>query len=148
MNRKEEVLKIFTKHETTLYSIFEIMDKLKLDDTPTNYKNIENIVRNFRMSKVLSRHKEKDSNDDFQYAAKMKASDIEPWILNGKISTGLKGMSKRTSKIKLRDSKEIRAMFAAQYNALAKLEDEVMKIINENELTQKEMSKIRKLIGK
>ncbi len=39
-------------------------------------------------------------------------------------------------------------MFAAQYNTLARLEDEVMKIINEFELTKKEMSKIRNFIGK
>ncbi len=153
MNKKDQVLEIFTKHETTLYSIVEILDKLKIEEIPVNYKNIESIIRKLRMKEVVYRHKERDSNGDLQYAFKIKTSDIEPWVLNTKMSNCVKGskgskVSKKTSKNKLLSRKEIQSMFAAQYNTLARLEDEVIKIINEFELTEKEMSKIRNFIGK
>lgn len=86
MNKKDQVLEIFTKHETTLYSIVEILDKLKIEEIPVNYKNIESIIRKLRMKEVVYRHKERDSNGDLQYAFKIKTSDIEPWVLNTKMS--------------------------------------------------------------
>jgi hypothetical protein len=149
---KNKIHAIFVKDPNRLLSIIDVAGELNEEYTPSVYKRIENVIRNLRIDGEVHRHKDRDINKDLQYAVNMKEDNIEPWVLNDNLSKGLKGTPKGKGapkrKGRLLDKKEIQSMFAAQYNNLAKLEDEAMKIIEQFEATEKEMTKIRNFIGR
>ncbi len=147
MTKKDEILNLFKKNPKELFSLRDINLELKYGLTPPDIKQTENVIRNFRMIKVILRHKDKDVNNDFQYAMEMKSSDISVWVLNQTISNKQTGKSYKR-KGNLLSKKEIQSMFAAQYNTLAKLEDEVMRVVDNHEEISKEMQRIRNALGK
>jgi len=152
---REDVLKLMTKNKKTLYSINDLLEifkrhnQLKPKDKGQKYKAFENIFRNLRIEGKISRHVDKDENNDIQYAVLIHKDKIEKWVLvqsKQRINTGTKTTYKKRKQ--LLTSKEIRSMFATHYNNMAKLEDSCMAIIEHSESTEKEMEKIRNFLKK
>ena len=139
----------------TLYSIPDLLDifknheQLKSKDGIQKAKAIENMLRNLRVDKEIFRHVDRDENDDLQYAVSIPDAKIEHWVLSTTMGQGnptKNGGVPKKRKGQLLSSKEIRSMFAAHYNNMAKLEDSCMAIIERSEMTEKEMAKIRSFL--
>lgn len=145
-----ELLELMLKFPKSLYSVSDMVEELKDVPAATN-KNIENAFRTLRMGKKLNRHVNRDVNGDFQYAITIPVDKIEPWVLNENLSNVMSAMGGKPNKKRkgtLPTSKEIKSMFAAHFNNMAKLEDSVMMIIDRFEEMDKEMSKIRSFLQK
>jgi len=136
----------------TLYSIPDLVDifktheQLKSKDADQKRKAIENMLRNLRVDKEIFRHVDRDENGDLQYAVSLPEAKIEHWVLSTTMGQGnsiKNGGTQKKRKGQLLSSKEIRSMFAAHYTNMAKLEDSCMAIIEQSEMTEKEMAKIR-----
>ncbi|MFV1982986.1 MAG: hypothetical protein ACC657_05535 [Thiohalomonadales bacterium] len=142
-----KVLKIMQEDPKVLFSVSDILNILKSDplikdkSDDKKYKTIDNQFRNLRGQNEIYRHIDRDINGDLQYAVTISDSKIEPFIV-----TPLENKIRKKGKLLI--GKEIRSMFAMQFNNLAKLEDSVMRIIEEFERVEKEMDKIKHFLGK
>lgn len=141
---KKNVLAKMNEDSKQLWSVPEMMAEFP----DSNYKAIDNVMRNLRVSGVIDRHLDKDVNGDFQFAVKVKIEKIDVWVKSTTMGQGNVNNStvKKKKRGQLLSSKEIRSMFAAHYNNMAKLEDSCMAIIERSEMTEKEMAKIRNFL--
>jgi len=135
---RKRVFDLLNEDPKQLWSIPEMLEKFP----ESTYKAIDTHFRVLRVDGRIDRHIDRDINGDFQFAVKVKIEKIDPYIKQERPSNS--GPKKR--KGKLLSSKEIRSMFAAHYNNMAKLEDSVMAIVEQFEETEKEMIKIRNFL--
>ncbi len=133
---KLRILEAMQSDKKQLWSIPDLLNYFP----EANVKSCESHLRTLRINGDISRHIDNDINDDKQYAVSIKNDKIEPYT---KQDHSAKGNFKTKRKGKLLTGKEIRSMFAAHYNNMAKLEDSVMAVIEQFEATEKEMTKIR-----
>lgn len=149
------LFELMKKDPERLFSINDLMEIYKnhhqlktKEGRLEKYRAIEGVMRNLRVANKIFRHTDKDVNGDLQYAVSIPKNKIEVWILQTRENqAGIpKNATQKRRKDKLLSSKEIRSMFAAHYNNMAKLEDACMAIIEQSESTEHEMEKIRKFL--
>lgn len=137
---RKKILKLMKSNPKQLWSIPELLAEFQ-DATP---KSMDSHLRVLRIDGEIDRHIDDDVNGDRQFAVSVKIEKIEPYV--AQTHSGKGALSKKKKKGQLLSSKEIRSMFAAHYNNMAKLEDSCMAIIEHSEMTEKEMVKIRRFL--
>lgn len=150
MKLKDKVLEFMSEDPTRLFTVEELVTIFK-DHTGkgfkgTTIKGVDNVLRNHRVGGRIYRHIDK-KNKKFRYAVDIKTENTDHWVLSEKISQGNKGIRVIKKSKGLLSKKEIQSMFAVQYNMLARLEDESMKVIDQYETLEKELSKIKNVMG-
>ncbi len=128
---KNEMLAIFNKNKKELFSVSDIEGITKFTK-----RAIDNCLRQLRIAGFIYRHKEKDVNHDYQFAVSLAEKDIDPYA-------PIKPQIKKKGILSV---KEIRSMFQAQYNNMARLEDVIMRSLEEFELIEKEMERIKNVV--
>lgn len=140
------VLKLMKDDPEILYNVDELVEAFKNTEylnkknDKQQFKAIDNILRKARLDGVVSRHIDRDADNKTQYAVKIPKNKIAEYIPSSRLV--------RKKQTNIVTSKEIRSMFAAQYNYLAKLEDVCMSVIEKSEMTEKELDKIKSFLIK
>ncbi len=146
---KKTICELLEEDPEILYSNIDIIESLKSTELLKNktveqqYKAIDNAFRNARNEGLILRHIDKDENNDLQYAFKIPKDKVYNHTPVPRTNTPNTVKKKRGQAL---TAKEIRSMFAVQYNYLAKLEDSCMAIVDLYETTEKEMSRIKSFL--
>lgn len=139
---RANILKLMNANKKTLWSSPDILS----EHPESSDKAIVAILRVLRVDKLITRHIDNDSEGDRQYAVSINEDKIDVYVPQSQSSGDMNSLGKKKRKGALPTSKEIRSMFAAHYNNMAKLEDSVMSIIDRFEEMDKEMNKIRNFL--
>lgn len=140
--------KILAKMQEDPKALWSVSDMFA-EYPESTHKAVDNHIRALRIEGIIDRHLDKDVNNDFQFAIKVKIEKIDVYVKQDRpTSVGGPVAGKKKRKGQLLTAKEIRSMFAEHYNNMAKLEDSVMAIVDRSEMTDKEMTKIRTFLGR
>lgn len=131
-----------SESKTKLFTIQDLADEWECE-----FRTIQNITHNLRLKGKIDRHIDRDKNKNFRFAVLISPDKVEPYVpMASKTKNNSDNNIKKKKRGQLLSGKEIRSMFAAHYNNMAKLEDSVMAIIERSEMTEKEMTKIRNFL--
>ncbi len=147
---KQLIIEIFDANPKELFSIPDLIGLISPSVPSITNKAIHNILRTLRINKKIHRHKERSHENESLYGKEIDEKNIEVWVKQLRsMSTSMStSTSPKKRKNSLSSKKEIQSLFADHYNNLASLEDKVMKIIDNHDILEKEMERIKNFLGK
>ncbi len=136
----KQLREFMNQSRTKIYSISDIANTFGI-----NFRAAENVLHRLRIEGSIHRHIDKNENNEYQFAVTMAENKIEKYV---KLERALIPVISKKRKKHPFTVKEIKSLFAENFNSFAKLEDAVMFLLERGDELEKEMNHIKTVLNK